>query len=157
MKNLRLKYTANFKRDYVAGAAVAMFFMIVISELFLAVWLPLYMRRESALATKARRLHLIESFDAVRNQMRRVTPKDRTAKAEMALLMWNTDLMADYLREYAQYLSSEDVAALQQQLNEFSAAANYLMRGKPYSREQKLDCTPFLEQIMKKSGVGNVR
>ena len=47
MENIRSKYTANFKRDYVAGSAIAIFFLIVISEITLAVSLPLYMRSEN--------------------------------------------------------------------------------------------------------------
>ena len=66
MKSLRLKYTANFKRDYVAGAALVIFFLIVCGEIFLAVSLPIYMNRDAALAVSVRRLRLVETFDQVR-------------------------------------------------------------------------------------------
>lgn len=157
MKDLRLKYTANFKRDYVAGAAVVIFFLIVASELFLAVWLPMCMRKESALAVSVRRLHLVESFDRVRRKARALAPKEAIAKAEAGVLMWNLDLMASYMRKYVKYLSSDDLATLQQQLNEFEASVTYLSRGRAYSKQQKLDCSQFLDQVMKKSGVINVR
>lgn len=157
MKNLRVKYTANFKRDYVAGAAMVIFFLIVISELFLAVWLPLCMRRESTMAVAVRRLRLINSFDHVRNRARNLSPKDDIAKAEAGILKWNLDLMANYMRSYVKYLSSDELAVMQKQLDEFHAAVTYLSRGKAYSKQQKLDCSQFLEQVMKKSGVLNVR
>ena len=157
MKDLRLKYTAKFKRDYVAWTAVVIFFLIVASELFLAVWLPVSMRRESALAVSVRRLRLVESFDNVRYRIKALAPKTPNAKAEVGVLRWNLDLMAGYMRSYVKYLSGDELAVLQQQLNEFDAAISYLSRGKAYSKQEQLDCSVFVEQVMKKSGVGNVR
>ena len=153
MKNLRSRYTANFKRDYVAAMAVVVFFLIVISELVLAVSLPLYMKKEDAMAVSVRRLKLLESFDGIRGYAKSVKVKNSTAQAEADLIIWNLDRMADYLRRYAQYLSGEDLAILQKQLNEMNASINRLKRGVPFSREYKIDYTPYLERIMKQSGV----
>ena len=157
MNNLRVKYSANFKRDYVAFFAVVIFFLIVISELVLAVSLPLYMRHDSAMAVSVRRLRLLESFDAARRAAQSLKPKNDTVQAELALLSWNLDMMADYLRRYAKYLTSDEIALLQGQLNEMSASLNALKRDKPFSKEYKIDYTPYLEWVMKKSGVLNVR
>ena len=157
MNNLRLKYSANFKRDYVAFFAVIIFFLIVISELVLAVSLPLYMRHDSAMAVSVRRLKLLESFDSARRTVQSFKPQNDTVQAELALLSWNLDMMADYLRQYAKYLSGDEIALLQGQLNEMSASLNALKRNKPFSKEYKLDYTPYLEWVMKKSGVLNVR
>lgn len=153
MKNLRSRYTANFKRDYVAALAVIVFFLIVISELVLAVSLPLYMKQENAVAVSVRRLKLLESFDEIRRQAKSVKVKNNTAQAEADLIVWNLDRMADYLRHYAQYLSGDDLAILQNQLNEMSASISSLKSGVPFSREYKIDYTPYLERIMKQSGV----
>ena len=152
MENIRSKYTANFKRDYVAGSAIAIFFLIVISEITLAVSLPLYMRSENAMALSVRRLKLIETFDSTRKAAQSVKTKNETAKAEAALLRWNLDRMAEYLRRYAKYLSGDDIATLQMQLNEMRASLSQLQKGVPFSTEYNLDYTPYLERIMKKSG-----
>lgn len=158
MNKLRLKYTANFKRDYVAVLAVVFFFLIVISEILLAVSLPFYMRRDSTMALSVRRLRLLDSFDAARRTIVRMPkPKDPKVSSEVALLKWNLDLMADYLRRYAKGLSSSEIAVLQEQLNEMTAALTELQAGKAFSREDKLDYAPYLEYIMKKSGVADVR
>ena len=153
MKNLRSRYTANFKRDYVATLAVIVFFLIVISELVLAVSLPLYMKKENAMAVSVRRLKLLESFDSIRKHAKSVKVKNPTAQAEADLIVWNLNQMADYLREYAQFLSGDDLATLQNQINEMDASINRLKRGVPFSREYKIDYTPYLERIMKQSGV----
>ncbi len=157
MDSLRLKYTANFKRDYVAGAALVLFFLIVSSEIFLAVSLPIYMSREAALAVSVRRLRLIESFDRVRARAKGIKPKNDTVEAEAALLVWNLDLMASYLRKYSHALSGEQLAVLQQQLNEMDAAVTLLSRGTPFSREYKINCAPYLKMVLRKSGAANVR
>ena len=153
MKNLRSRYTANFKRDYVAAVAVIIFFLIVISELVLAVSLPLYMKQENAMAVSVRRLKLLETFDEIRGHAKSVKVKNSTAQAEIDLIVWNLDRMADYLRQYIQYLSSDDLAILQKQINEMNASIASLKRGVPFSREYKIDYTPYLERIMKQSGV----
>ena len=153
MENIRSKYTANFKRDYVAGSAIAIFFLIVISEITLAVSLPLYMRSENAMAVSVRRLKLIETFDDARKKARSIKVKNETAKAEAALLRWNLDRMAEYLRLYAKYLSGDEIATLQTQLNEMRASLNQLQKDVPFSTEYNLDYTPYLERIMKQSGV----
>ena len=157
MNNLRLKYSANFKRDYVAFFAVVIFFLIVISELVLAVSLPLYMRHDSAMAVSVRRLKLLESFDSARRTAQSFKPQNDTVQAELTLLSWNLDMMANYLRQYAKYLTSDEIALLQGQLNEMSASLSALKRNTPFSKEYKLDYTPYLEWVMKKSGVLNVR
>ena len=157
MDSLRLKYTANFKRDYVAGAALVIFFLIVCSEIFLAVSLPIYMNREAALAVSVRRLRLMESFDRVRSRAKALKLKNDTADSEAALLVWNLDLMASYLRRYSHYLTGEQLAVLQQQLNDMDAAVTQLSRGVPFSREFKLNCTPYINMVLRKSGAANVR
>lgn len=151
--DLRARYSANFKRDYVATSAVVIFFLIVISEITLAISLPLFMERENIMAVSVRRLKLLETFDATRRQANALKVKNPTAQAEAELLKWNLNQMAEYLRKYAKYLSGNDLATLQQQLNEMSACLTYLHRRRSFSREYKLDYTPYLERIMKRSGV----
>lgn len=153
MNNLRSKYSASFKRDYIAGAAVVIFVLIVISEVVLAVTLPVYMKKENAMALSVRRLQLLETFDNLRLYARHLKSDNNTVQSEIKLLVWNLDKMADYLRQYTQYLSSDEIAILQSQLNEIGASLNFLSKQKPFSREYKIDYTPYLERIMKKSGV----
>ena len=72
-----IQFSAKFKRDYVAALAVVIFFAIVLAEIVLAVSIPAYLQREDAMALQARRLQLLESFDAARNLG---TLSSRTAK-----------------------------------------------------------------------------
>lgn len=153
MTDLRSKYTANFKRDFVAGSAVVIFFLIVISEIVLAISLPLYMKRENVMAVAVRRLQLIASFDDARNKATNLKVNNETAEAEIALLRWNLNRMAEYLRKYVKYLSSNDIAVLQQQVNEMRVSLHHLEKVGPFTKANTIDYAPYLHQIMKKSGV----
>lgn len=150
-------YSANFKRDYVAWFALVLFFLIVISEITLAIALPAYMRRDTAIALSVRRLRLIESFDAARNQVQQIKPKKETVRAELRLMSWTLNQMADHLRAHALKLDSDQIAALQKQLDEISAGLTQLKKDVPFSKEYKLDCTPYIQRTLRKSGVRNVR
>lgn len=153
----QLMYSANFKRDYVAWFALGLFFLIVISEVTLAVALPAYMRRDKAIALSVRRLRLIESFDIARYQATQIKSQKDTVQAEVRLISWTLNQMADHLRENALKLDSTQIALLQQQLNEMSASLNQLKKGIPFSKEYKLDCTPYIQRTLRRSGVKNVR
>ena len=152
MNDLRLKYSARFKRDYVAYMAIVIFFLIVISEVTLAVSLPLYMYKSSGMADYIRKQQLLQSFDIARNEIKGLNSKDASVQAEVRLISWTFDSMADYLRDHAKELSPEDVITLQKQLNEMRAAMTQLRRNKPFSKEYKLDCGPYIQRIIKKAG-----
>ena len=156
-KTSQLMYSVNFKRDYVAWFALVLFFLIVISEITLAVALPAYMRRDTAIALSVRRLRLIESFDAARFQIMEIKPKKETVRAELRLISWTLNQMADHLREHALKLDSDQIAALQQQVNEMSASLTQLKKDIPFSKEYKLDCTPYIQRTLRNNGVKNVR
>ena len=153
MKTLRSKYTAKFKRDYVAWTAIVIFCLIVISEITLAVALPVYMYKDSSLAVSVRRLNLLESFDHVRRSAVALKSSDPAVQAEGRLLIWTLNQMADHLRNYSRYLTGEEIAILQKQLNEMNAVLTQLQKGIPFSKEHKLDYEPYINSVMKKSGV----
>ena len=67
-KKQKVQYSANFKRDYIAGLAIVIFFAIVIGEIALAVGIPTYLNRESSMAFQVRRLNMLSDFDALRQQ-----------------------------------------------------------------------------------------
>ena len=157
VKKSQLVYSANFKRDYVAWFALVLFFLIVISEVTLAVALPAYMRRDTAIALSVRRLQLVESFDYARGQVPRVKSKKETVQAEVRLISWTLNQMAEHLREHVLQFDSDQIAALQQQLNEMNATLTQLKKDIPFSQEYKLDCTPYIQRTLRESGVQNVR
>ena len=63
----KLTYSAKFKRNYVAVFATTLFFLMVASEIVLAVSIPAYVKRENVLADEAMLREILLKFDAVRN------------------------------------------------------------------------------------------
>ena len=147
--------SANFKRDYVAASAILIFILIVVSELTLAVAIPSYLYRENAMALQVRRLQLFESFDAARRRCNAAKPKDTSAKMELKLVEWNLDLLARYLREERNNLSSDEIALLQNYVNDSLAILRKLSSGGSFSNETKFDTATYVESLIPKRGGKN--
>lgn len=144
----KIKLSANFKRDYVASSAVVLFFLIVAAEVVLAVSIPAYLSRESAMAFEVRRIRLLSSFDSARRIVSRKMPSDPTAAAEMKLLGWELDNLAMYLRVNRTLIDSDEVAALQKELDEIHALLGQLQKNRPFSQEYRLDTRIYLDPLI---------
>lgn len=145
MAKQSVKLSANFKRDYVAVSAVVLFLLIVAAEVVLAISIPAYLSRESAMAFEVRRIKLLGSFDGARHIVSRKMPSDPTAAAEMKLLGWELDNLAMYLRVYRTRIDSDEVAALQKALDEIRTLLGQLQRNRPFSQEYRLDTAVYLD------------
>ena len=148
MANQEIKLTANFKRDYVAVSAIVLFFAIVAAEVVLAISIPAYLSRESAMAFEVRRIQLLSSFDQARRVVSRKMPSDPTAAAEMKLLGWELDNLAMYLRVNRTLIDSDEVAALQKDIDEIRALLEQLERNRPFSKEYRLDVGIYLDPLV---------
>ena len=148
MAKPKIQLSANFKRDYVAAAAIVLFFLIVIAEVVLAISIPAYLSRETAMAFEVRRIKLLEAFDNARRIASRKPPADPTAAAEMKLLGWELDNLAMYLRANRTRIDSDEVAALQKSLDEILALLGQLARNRPFSQEYRLDTRAYLDAMV---------
>lgn len=148
-KNLQ---SANFKSDYVAASAIVIFFLIVVSELALAVAIPSYLHRENAMAVQVRRLKLLESFDGARAKAARINPRGTAAEMELRLVSWNLDRLAAYLRSESPELTSDEIAALQNAINDCWTVLNRIERGGAYSSEASLDTGIYVNSLIPKGG-----
>lgn len=144
--------SANFKRDYVAASAVIIFTLIVISELALAVAIPTYLYHENAMALQVRRLKLLESFDKARRSCNDMKPRSSAAKMELKLVSWNLDLLALYLRNESGKLSSDEIARLQDYVNDSLAVLSTLASGRSFSNETKFDTATYVNSLIPKRG-----
>ena len=82
-------FTANFKRDYVAYSAVAIFALIVLSEVVLAVSIPVYFVRSDLWDLQIARQQLMTDFDALRGFCHKLSPKNPDAVEENNILLWD--------------------------------------------------------------------
>ena len=143
-----IQFSAKFKRDYVAALAVVIFFAIVLAEIVLAVSIPAYLQREDAMALQARRLQLLESFDAARNLGNSLKPNGETTELEARLVMWNLNLLATYLRENSADLTGEEIASLQKDVRAFTGILARIQSGETLCRERKLDTSFYVNSLI---------
>lgn len=148
----RAMLSANFKRDYVAALAVVIFALIVAAELTLAVAIPAYLYRENAMALEVRRLKLLETFDSARRLCGNVKAKTTAAEMELQLVSWNLDRLAVYLRKESRFLDSEEIALLQDAVNDSLAVLGKLKNGGAFSREAVLDTSVYVDSLIPKTG-----
>lgn len=132
-------FTANFKRDYVAYSAVAIFALIVLSEAVLAVSIPVYFVHSDLWDLQIARQQLMTEFDALRGFCQGLSPKTPDAVEENNILLWNLNLMANYLRANRKDLSREEVAALRQDLVQIRRFAERLKGGQAFNAPIRLD------------------
>ena len=142
--------SANFKRDYVACFAVFLFFAIVVGEIVIAISIPSYLNRSTAMAKEVRRIKLRECFDRARNLAKDVKCSNENAVLERNLVSWELNKMANYLRKNTDSLSSEEIARFQKIVNESDAILRHINKKNSFSRPVKLDTAGYVNSIMSK-------
>ena len=142
--------SANFKRDYVAYFAVILFFAIVVGEIVIAVTIPTYLRKSSAMAQEVRRIKLRESFDSVRSLANSIKCSNDNAVLEKNLVTWELNKLAKFLRNNGDNLSSEEIARLQKIVDESGAILRYISKNNSFSRSVRLDTGGYVNSIMSK-------
>ena len=132
-------FTANFKRDYVAYSAVGIFALIVLAEVVLAVSIPLYFVRSDLWELQIARQQLAADFDNLRRLCDRMNLKNADAIEENNVLLWNLNLMANYLRANGKRIQREEIRALSEDLAAMRRIAGYIEKDRPFNVPVRLD------------------
>ncbi len=140
----RKMFTAKFRRDYVACSAVALFFIIVLGEVLLAVSIPLYFARSNLWSLQIARQQLMGDFDQLRNRCNRTKARLQDAVEENNILLWNLNMMAGYLRNNQKTIPMEEVLELEKNLRDMFVFAARLDRDQACNRQLKLNPDPLL-------------
>ena len=148
MAGTKIIQSAHFKRNTLTALAVVLFCAIILSEIFLAVSIPWYLRREDTMALEVLRLKMRNSFDSARNATGSYRGRDEVMEAEIRLIRWALDSMADYLRENISRLDAAELKSIQGKIDAMSKTTQELYQGKNRSREQKLDTSLYLNSLL---------
>ena len=100
----KITYSADFKRNYVAVLAVALFLLMIAGEAVLAVSIPVYMKRENVLAEEVYLRETLLNFDGLRRMCNSIKSNDEVVMLEKKLIGSGIDQMALYLRHEANLL-----------------------------------------------------
>ena len=136
-----LKYSANFKRNYISFFALALFFVMIVAEFTIALSIPHFVQREDAYAFEIRKREMLMLFDTTRTVCHDIKETSDTIKLEKKLLLDTLDYLAIYLRKESDRLTPEDVDRLSPQIVEMYKIAARLEKGESFSRESQLDST----------------
>ena len=145
-----LKYSANFKRNYLVFFAFALFTLMIVAELLLALSIPRFVQRENAYAGEIRKREMILLFDLSRSICRDIKEDSENIKLEKRLVSDTLDHLAIYLRREADRITPEDVNALAPQITELYKIASRLKEGKAFSQENQLNSETYLSSLLKK-------
>lgn len=148
-------YSANFKKDYLAYFTIGLFFVVVAIELYMAIWLPIYLKSQDSWAIQENRQEMIDRFDGLRRPYHRAKSSSRQAKNEIAIIKKCLDNNAIYLREYQSKMNMEQIKALTSDYNAFRLFLRIHLRkdkksGKCKSslgKERKLNATLLLKKL----------
>ena len=132
-------FTANFKRDYVAYSAVGIFALIVLAEVVLAISIPLYFVRSDLWERQIARQQLAAEFDGLRNWCNGMNLKNADAVEENNILLWDLNLMANYLRANGKRLQRDEIRALSEDLAAMRRIAKYIEKDRPFNAPVRLD------------------
>lgn len=144
-----------FKKDYMMALAFLLFFAIVGSECFLAVWLPWHLKLDSVWAKQVARHELVERFDYVRRISRTGAEKlPKPAGAESALICRSLDRAAAFMHQHNTRLSPRQCRIFMDVLGKQQVQYFQIAGGKTFSDSIDLDDKKFLQTLR---GVKKVR
>lgn len=160
VSNIEKQFTAQYRRNYVTFLAVALFFLIIAGEIFLATSIPILMRNDKLMNEHAARNELLRSFDSVRSSCNNITGKNSKGVEEPIILMEKklvvraVESLTRYMRSYGEHLNPDEVKTIQNLLNKLAKITHRLASGKSFSMENQLNTAEYINSLLKQSSPG---
>ena len=132
-------------------AAIVGFMVLVLSEITLAVAIPLHLRMDDVWMAQVQQQQTLSIFDTMRASIRKAKVSRADAAGEMRLLANNLDFLAIYLRKYREELTPAEYDQLRKDFTAMQTILARLRSNKPYVTQQKLDTAAFSDFLVKKA------
>ena len=149
----KLEYSADFKRNYMAFFAIFIFVLMISAELVIALSIPRFVNRENAFADQIRKREMLLRFDETRRNCSAIRENNSVLGMEKRLLSDTLDQLAIYLRRESDRLTPEDVNALYPLVTDLFKISARLKKSEPFSQENKLDSSFYLNNLLKKYAI----
>ena len=143
------EFSANFKKDYIAYSAIAIFFLILSFEIFMAVFIPAHLHMEGVWSKEVARQQMIAGFDVTRRWFLRFKSKNDDAEAESDMFAESMSPLADYLRQYQYQLGFEEIKSINDAVNGLNKYQNHLGATGAYSVKLKINSDKFINILEK--------
>lgn len=143
--------TARFKRDFVAYSAIAIFFLIIVSEVTMAIWIPMQMHNDTMFAERIKRIRAVRAFDSCRKTVRRIIEENhnRISTQEAQLMLQELDRIAIYLHtdDNSKNLSPEQIELISAQLADITSHYARLNKGTPMVKSIEINTSNAINKI----------
>ncbi len=146
----KITYSADFKCNYVAMVAIALFLLMVIGEIALAVSIPVYMKRENVLSDEVYQRETLLRFDNLRRECAAISGSDEVLMMEKQLITSALDQMAVYLRAEADRMTPAETREVDSLCNELYRVVSRLRQKQSFSREKRLDSSSYINSLVRK-------
>ena len=118
-KAIKAQDSCRRKSDFVTWFAITFFFIVVVLELYLILWVPIQLRREGVLQKHVAKEQMGTKVDYYRSVMRRIPAKTSLNKGEIQLARNMLDLYANYIRTYQDKLELSQIIEISDLLDRY--------------------------------------
>ncbi len=142
------KHTSGARRkDYVSHMAIGLFFLMVVFQALLVVWLPARLSSEKLWDRQVALQEMIDVQDFLRRYIRGVVKyEDKWQEGEAFLAMQALDVYAKYIRTYEEEMTREQIHEIRANLSKFESHYKSWESGKYHIRFEEIEIEPILQK-----------
>ena len=121
MSTVKIKkyYSTKRKRDIVTGAAIALFGILIVFQLYITIVFPLQLRHQRLLVAEMEKDEMHEQIDNIRQAIRSARGGNAAQTGEIKLIEGVMDKFALHVREHGKEMTPEQVSALRNELRRY--------------------------------------
>ena len=148
--NIKEYYSTKRKRDVVTGAAITLFGILILFQLYITIVFPLQLRHQKFLILEMEKDEMYEQIDRIRDAIRKTRGKDFAQKGEVKLVEGILDQFALHVRENGKEMDLEQVSRLRTELRRYELVIlgwNYANRRFLHPEETQRDMAASLDEF----------
>lgn len=159
-KKIKEMYSCKRKTDYMTFTAIMLFIAIAAFEVYLTFIIPIQLNRRSTLEQHVAREEITSQLDFLRGEEIAKfgvffesfsLEEAKLHEAEINLMKtFILDRYATYIRENVDNMTMSQIVAVKDMLNQCEFMIGNWKNGDFYFKNEKIDITPFLNQIDQK-------
>ena len=152
-KAIKAQYSCRRKSDFVTWFAITFFFIVVVLELYLILWVPIQLRREGVLQKHVAKEQMGTKVDHYRSVMRRIPTKTSLNKGEIQLARNMLDLYANYIRQYQDKQELSEILEISELLDRYGMLAVGWQKNNFAFKRNEIPLTQAMNVLEKKNGL----
>lgn len=140
--------TADRKKDYITYLAVIMVGLLIVFELFLALWLPFLLKQEAGYEKETALETLISEIDEMRKSFIGMENDSKYPRKEIFLARQCLSEYAEYIRKYRHKLNRHQIAECSKRINDFQIFhEQWENQREKFAEYQKLNLAPEIQNL----------